>query len=910
MKKHTLEKNYRPNDFEDKIYELWEQSGYFNPDTVKKYEHAFSIAMPPPNVTGSLHIGHSLMLVLQDLMIRYHRMKGDKTLWLPGTDHATIATQNKVERKLAEEGLTRHQLGKEAFLQRVHEYIEKSRETIRKQIRKVGASCDWSRERYTLDEGLSQAVSEIFVKMYQDGLIYRGNRIVNWCPRCISTLADDEVQHREDDGMLYYIRYKIKGTEELLSIATTRPETMLGDTAVAVNPQDERYKDTIGKVVLLPLVGRELPIIADDYVDPLFGTGSLKITPAHDPNDFILGQKYHLGAPRVIDDTGKITLSALQENGIDIKNIEKYLGLDRFEARKAIVDDLNAQGFLEKIEEYRHTVGHCYRCDAVIEPLTSLQWFVKVDENVPGVKGSLKQLAHDAVRSGSIKIVPKRFEKIYFNWLENLHDWCISRQLWFGHQIPVYYCHLEHSGCGETIPSVIAPALCPTCKNTKLIRDEDTLDTWFSSGIWTFSTLGWPDNAELKQGKIVKKGDLATFHPTAILETGYDILFFWVARMVMMSCYALHEVPFKTVYLNGLILDVEGKKMSKSKEEMSVNPLDIIETYGADALRLSLLVGVTPGNNARLSSQKIESQRNFLNKIWNISRFILDRLAQKKEEADLSLTLADNWILSRLHTTIKKVSAYSEKFQFSQAVEELREFTYDDLADWYLEIAKVEKEKQAILSEILEKILIVWHPFIPFATETIYQYYRRLAPKTEKSQNMPALLMIYPWPSADVSKIQSETEQDFALIRDIIKAIRNARAENAIAPAQKIQAIIFAPAQADLIKKNEEVLKYLARLDFLTVIEGGEKPHNALYLKVGGIEVFLPLGLMKREEEQGKIQKQIETLKNLIVSLDQRLSSKEFVSRAPKNVVAKEKEKRANYASEMEKLREQLKKLE
>jgi len=912
MNEHTFEKIYHPGDFEDKIYEMWEKSGYFNPDTIKKHEQTFSIAMPPPNVTGSLHIGHSLMLVLQDVMIRYHRMKGDKTLWLPGTDHATISTQNKVEKLLAKEGKTRQELGKDAFLQRVYEYIEQSRGTIRKQIRKMGASCDWSRERYTLDEGLSRAVSEIFVRMYRDGLIYRGNRMVHWCPRCTSTLADDEVKHIEDPGNLYYIRYAIQGTDRVLIIATTRPETMLGDTAIAVNPHDERYKEYIGKVAILPLVNRELPIIADEYVDPNFGTGSLKVTPAHDPNDFMLGHKYHLKAPKVIDEFGKITLTALQEDGVDITPLQAYAGLDRFEARKLLIENLTAQGFIEKIEDYRHTVGHCYRCDTVIEPLISLQWFVKVDQKIPGLKQSLKQLTHDAVSSGSIKILPKRFEKIYFNWIENLHDWCISRQLWFGHQIPVYYCQLEKGGCGETIASVIAPAYCPKCKNEKLVRDEDTLDTWFSSGIWTFSTLGWPDNAELKGGKIIKKGDLAQFHPTTVLETGYDIIFFWVARMIMMTCYALHEVPFKTVYLNGLILDVEGKKMSKSKEEMSVNPLDIIKKYGTDALRLSMLVGITPGNNARLSNEKIESQRNFLNKVWNISRFILDILAQQKKTDEKSkqvLTLADTWIISRLHTTAQRVTACMEKFQFSQAVEELRQFTYDDLADWYIEIAKVEKEKHVILSHALEAMLVLWHPFIPFATETIYQYYAKQNKLGGKRNTHASLLMVHAWTKADPSKINSEVEQEFARIRDMITAIRNARSENNISPAQKIQAIVFAPTQSEFIKKNEQIIKHLARLDFFTVLEAGEKPQNALYLKVGGMEVFLPLGLMKREEEQGKIQKRIETLKSLIIGLDQRLENQEFLSRAPKNVLEKEKEKRESYASEIVKLEEQLKKL-
>jgi valyl-tRNA synthetase len=908
MTNHTLEKIYHPGDFEDKIYEIWEKSGFFNPDSVKKYEQTFSIAMPPPNVTGSLHMGHSLMLVLQDAIVRYHRMKGDKTLWLPGTDHATISTQNKVERILAKEGKTRQQLGREAFLERVYAYIEQSRQIIKKQIKKVGASCDWSRERYTLDEGLSRAVSEIFVRMYQDGLIYRGNRMVHWCPRCISTLADDEVKHVEDQGNLYYIRYRIQGSDNFLTIATTRPETMLGDTAIAVNPNDSRYKEYIGKVAILPLVNRELPIIADEYVDPNFGTGSLKVTPAHDPNDFILGYKYKIASPQVIDESGSIILSDLQKSGIDITSLQKYAGLDRFDARKLLIEDLTHQGFMEKIEDYKHVIGHCYRCDAVIEPLISLQWFVSVDKKVPGLKQSLKQLAYDAVSSGSIKILPKRFEKNYFDWIENLHDWCISRQLWFGHHIPVYYCTPEKGGCGEITASVIAPAYCPKCKNEKLTKDQDTLDTWFSSGIWTFSTLGWPDNAEIKKGKIIKKGDLAQFHPTTVLETGYDIIFFWVARMVMMTCYAVHEVPFKTVYLNGLILDIEGKKMSKSKEEMSVNPLDVIEKYGTDALRLSMLVGVTPGNNARLDKEKIESQRNFLNKVWNISRFILDSFLQEKKETNTH-TLSDTWILSRLHATVQRVTMHIEKFQFSQAVEELRQFTYDDLADWYVEIAKVEKEKQAILFHILETILALWHPFIPFATETIYQYYRRRIAIDKKHEHHAQLLMIHPWPKADLAKIHSEAEEEFAQIRNMITAIRNARSENNISPSQKIQAIIFAPTQIERIKKNEQIIKHLARLDFLTVLEAGEKPHNALYLKVDTLEVYLPLGLMKREEEQGNIQKRIEMLTTLIAGIDQRFANQEFLSRAPKNVLQKEKEKRDGYASEIAKLEEQLKKL-
>jgi len=912
MMPQPLPKTYNSKNVEDSIYNTWEQSGYFNPNSFPKAKKPFSIAMPPPNATGTLHIGHAMMLAIQDLMIRYHRMLGDKTLWIPGTDHASIATQNKVERLIAKEGISRQQLGREAFLTRVHEFVEESRSTIKNQIRKMGSSCDWSRERYTLDPGLSRAVTEIFVRMHHDGLIYRDYRIVNWCPRCTSTLADDEVTYMESAGKLYFIRYQTGDGKNTIIVATTRPETMLGDVAVAVHPQDARFKQYIGTSVRLPLGMREIPLIADDYVEKDFGSGALKITPAHDLNDFNLGKKYNLKNLRILTDEGKIDLSLLRREGYDVSSLSSYEGMDRFEARTHIIEDLQKMNLVEKIEDYTHSVGHCYRCDTVIEPLISLQWFVAVNKKIQRYDASLKELALDTIRSKKTEIIPDRFTKTYFHWIENLRDWCISRQIWFGHQLPVYYCDRDKGGCGATIVSAKKPETCTTCNHTDLRQDEDTLDTWFSSGLWTFSTLGWPDTATEKHEKTIKHGDLSVFHPTSVLETGYDILFFWIARMIIMSRYALSEEPFKKVYLHGLVLDTHGRKMSKSHEEETIDPLDVIETYGADAVRLSLLVGVTPGNNVRLNEKKIASYRNFVNKLWNISRFIMEFSSKEeeslKEEKNIPThTCADIWILSRLNATISTVTTHIEKFQFSQAAEVLRQFTWDDLADWYLEIAKIEKEKQHILYTILETLLALWHPFTPFVTEEIYTYVRLTrAEPSKKEHAKPALLITYPWPVATPDTTHEYHEKNFILLQEIIKHIRNVRAERHVDQKTMVPVTLVSAEYNSFLEENTHVIKTLAKVSVLSCMKEGVPPAHTFHIKMGSIDIYITSEHTQTEEERARMKKEIETLTSLCERIQERLSNKEFTSKAPSAIIQQEEEKLAAYKASLIPLEEQL----
>jgi len=897
-----LEKIYSAAQFEDAIYKAWEASGYFNPDNLPSAKEPFSIAMPPPNATGTLHIGHAMMLVLQDLMIRFNRMNGKKALWIPGTDHASIATQNKVEKQMAKEGITRHDLSREDFIARIEAYVDESRSTIRNQIRKMGSSCDWSRERYTLDEGLSHAVKTIFIRMYTDGLIYRGNRIVNWCPGCKSTLADDEVKYREEATPFYYLKYGP------VVIGTVRPETKFLDKTIVVHPDDPRYKELIGQEFDVEWIEGPLRahVIADAVADKEFGSGAMTITPGHSFEDFELAQKYHLPVTKIIDEHGTFTDAA-----------GSFAGKNARTSRAEIIEVLKKKGLVDHIDEhYTHNLSICYRCGTPVDPLPSLQWFVDVNKKIaaPADK-SLKEISLESVQSGRITILPNQFEKKYFQWMNNLHDWCISRQIVFGHRLPVYYCEKELGGCGEVIVAHEAPTECPKCKNTSLRHDEDTLDTWFSSALWTFSTLGWPDNAEEKHGKAIKKGDLATFHPTSVMETGYDILPLWVARMIMMSEYALHEEPFSTVYLHGLVLDINRKKMSKSNDETSINPLDVIPKYGADALRLSVLVGVTPGNDLLLGEEKIASYRNFINKLWNISRFILQfGMEEKIEEASTPAhhTLADRWILSRLARTIESVTHSIETFRFAHAAEELRVFTWDELADWYCEVSKIEKGKHTLLLSILEKLLALWHPFTPFVTEVLYQHIREnVHPKTkhEKDEH-PTTLMIHPWPAADKKLIDEKAENEFALIQTIIQSIRNARAEHGIPPSQKIQSFIWTKRLQSLITDNEPTIKRLARLDFLTLLTTDEKPHNAVFLKVSDdMEVYLPLGMRKTEEEQVKIKKEIETLQGLLTTLNHRLGDREFLKGAPKHIVEKETKKRDDYLASIQTLEEQLQKI-
>lgn len=888
-----LPKIYSANEYEDSIYKQWEESGAFNPDNADPKAKPFSIAMPPPNATGTLHIGHTMMLVLQDLMIRYHRMIGDKTLWLPGTDHASIATQNKVEKMLAQEGLTRHQLGREQFIARVESYVAESRARIRTQIRKVGASCDWSRERYTLDKGLSRAVNEVFVKMYHDGLIYRDYRMVNWCVRCHSTLSDDEVKYKPETTKFYYLKFGP------VIIGTARPETKFQDKTIVVHPDDPRYKNIIGKEFSAEWIEGPIQthVIADPIVDSEFGTGAMTITPAHSFEDFDLAKKYHRPIVKIIDEEGNLTDQA-----------GSFAGKNARESRQAIIEKLQAKGVVDHIDEqYQHNLSVCYRCDTPVEPLPSLQWFVNVNAPTPRGKKSLKELMRTAVESDRIAIIPVRFEKTYYHWIDNLRDWCISRQIWFGHQMPVYYCKKEKGGCGETVVTTDVPDFCPKCKKETLAQDEDTFDTWFSSGLWTFSTLGWPDTADEKDGKITKTGDLAAFHPTSVMETGYDILFFWVARMILMSEYVLGEEPFHTVYLHGLVLDIEGKKMSKTKEETLIDPLDIIPKYGADALRASMLVGVTPGNDLRLNEEKIASYRNFVNKLWNIGRYIME-FSEKDSvtSTQKGLSLADAWIISRLNAVVEEVTNHIESYRFSQAAEVLRSYTWDELADWYVECAKIEGGKRSVLFSVWRAILALWHPFIPFVTEALYQQYRESAKDLlgEKVEQ-PELLIAHPWPRIQKKYTDKKAEEGFALIRTVIQTIRNARVENGISAKQKIQAVLFSLTRADLLRVHEPHLKRLASLDFVTILEKGDRPSNAVFLKIADVEIYLPLGLMRVEEEKTKITKQVEEARGQLESLRTRLADQQFLAKAPKNIVKKEQERLAELQNKIAHLQEQ-----
>lgn len=867
-----LEKAYIAKKYEDKIYKKWEDSGSFQPKDGDK--EAFTISMPPPNATGTLHLGHAIMLAIQDIMIRAKRMQGHPALWLPGTDHAAIATQNKVEKLLAERGQDRHKLGREKFLEEVRKFVAESQATIRNQIRKMGSSCDWSRERYTLDEGLSKAVLEVFVRMYNDELIYRGYRLVNWCTRCESTLADDEVDHKDIGGHFYHIKYQLKDSEQYLEIATTRPETMLADTAVAVNPKDKRYKHLIGQTLILPLVGRELEIIGDEYVDIELGTGALKVTPAHDPNDFELGKKHSLETINILNEDG-----TLNENAG-----KKYAGLDRFAARKKIVKELEEKEYLMKVEDHMHSVGHCYRCSTVIEPLVSLQWFIDVNKPTKDGK-TLKEKSIKVVKDGSINILPERFSKTYYHWMENLRDWCISRQIWWGHRIPVWYCQ----DCEEIIVAAEEPQKCTKCGSKKLKQDEDTLDTWFSSGLWTFSTLGWPANTE----------DMRRFHPTSVMETGYDILFFWVARMILMTTYATGQIPFETVYLHGLVRTKTGEKMSKSKPETCIDPLDMIEKYGADALRLSLIVGASPGNDTRLYEEKIAGYRNFVNKIWNSARFVLMNI----EDYDVSLddvlksdlSKVDKWMLSRLNETTASITDKLNKYALSDAGTEIYEFFWGEFCDWFLEMSKVQQNGKAV-AYVIKQILVLLHPFVPFVTEAIWEH------MGEKE-----MLIETSWPKFEESLKFTEDKEEIELVKDIISQIRSLRAESSVDATRKIKAVLHATRHKDLLGENVDIIKRLANLGNLEIKESGAKEQNALASVVKEVEIFLPLeGMIDPDKEKQRIGKEIENIKSYLHLIEKKLANENFAGKAPEEIIAKEKNKRDELAMQLEKLEKQL----
>ncbi len=870
--KQELDKAYNPGENEDKIYKKWEESGYFNPDNLNLASDApsYTIVLPPPNVTDKLHIGHASTVAIEDLLIRYHRLLGERTLWLPGTDHAAIATQNVVEKRLLREsGKTRQDLGREKFLEEVWTFLKSTQATILHQVRKMGASLDWSRLAFTLDEDRQLAVRTMFKEMYDEGVIYQGERIVNWCPRCHSTLADDEVEYKEEKAKLYWIKYGP------FILATSRPETKLGDTAVAVHPDDPRYAKLVGQEVDIPgvLGVFKVKVVADKAVDMNFGSGAIKVTPAHSFIDNEIAQRHNLPSKKIIN-----------EDGCLMENCGKYAGLTTKAAREAIVSDMEKMGLMNHIDEdYLHNSAVCYRCGTVIEPLPSKQWFIGVDRKVKRLGGkSLKEKALEAALKKEVEFIPERFNKRYIDWMTNLHDWCISRQIWFGHQIPVWYKGKE----------IYVGLEAPNGDGWR--QDSDTLDTWFSSGMWTFSTLGWPTN--YKDGK--KLNDLAKFHPTQVLETGYEILTLWVSRMIMMSLFALNEVPFKHVYLHGIILDDKGKKMSKSKGN-GVDPLDMISKYGTDATRLSLLMGSTPGNDSRFSEEKVEAKRNFINKLWNISRFILTLTDEKyfAAQADKKPTIktvADEWILSSLWSTTVTVNNYLINFDFSLAAEELNDFTYNKLADWYLEIAKVEKDKEEILIYILKNLLILWHPFIPFVTETIWSSFNK------------SILMVEGWPKNIAAETDwtgySQVEEEFKAIQKIIIAIRNARSENKIEPARKIEAVICGHAKTKFIESQKEIIKSLKTgLSGIIVQESGEKIDKAIIIPVGEIEIYL-LGAIDEAKEKERLSKERINLEKLIAIQEQKLNNPDFISFAPEKIVKAEKEKLNNYKLELAKI--------
>ncbi|MHC1715892.1 MAG: valine--tRNA ligase [Acidaminococcaceae bacterium] len=873
---HNIPKVYDPASVEKKWYEYWEKNGYFHAE-VEKDKEAFSIVIPPPNITGQLHMGHALDNTLQDILIRWHRMLGHNTLWMPGYDHAGLATQIKVEEVLKkEEGKTRYDLGREEFLKRVWAWKEQYGDHIINQLKCLGVSCDWERKRFTMDEGCSEAVREVFVSLYEKGLIYQGSRITNWCVNCNTALSDIEVEHEDEAGHLWHIRYPVVEEEgTYLTIATTRPETMLGDTAVAVNPEDERYGHLVGKTLRLPLTDRIIPIIADSYVDLEFGTGAVKITPAHDPNDFEMGMRHNLESIVVIGMDGYMTAEA-----------GKYAGQERYECRKNLVRELDEQGFLVKVEEHNHAVGHCQRCRTVVEPLVSKQWFVKMTP--------LVQAAVDCVEDGRTQFVPERFTKTYTGWMDNIRDWCISRQIWWGHRIPVWYCE----DCGEVIASRTDITVCPKCGG-KLRQDEDALDTWFSSALWPFSTMGWPKKTEL----------LEQFYPTSVLVTGYDIIFFWVARMLIMGMEFMKEIPFEKVFIHGLVRDSQGRKMSKSLGN-GIDPLEVIDKYGADTLRFMLITGNTPGNDMRFYWERVDATRNFANKIWNASRFVLMNMEGYDHEAKLApYTLADKWILSRLSHTEKEVTDLLGRFELGEAGRLVYEFIWGEFCDWYIELAKprlYNKENaeerataQHVICEVLSSSMKLLHPYMPFITEEIWQ----CLPHEGDS------IMVAAWPKSDENLFDAEAEAAMNAIMEAIKAIRNMRAEVNVAPGKKVPAILLvADELQQVVADNQSYIKLMASVDELSILPAdGDKPENAMAAVTKGIEVYLPLkGLIDIEKETQRLNKELDGMTKEIGRIEGKLNNEGFLAKAPAEVVEKEKTKAQEIAVKMQAIQERL----
>ena len=877
-----MDKSYNPHEVEQKWYACWMERGYFRADE-NGSDRTFSIVIPPPNVTGSLHMGHALNNTLQDILVRYKRMQGYNTLWVPGMDHAGIATQNVVEKQLALEGKSRKDIGREQFVERVWKWKEEFGGIIIKQLMRLGASCDWSRQRFTMDEGLSKAVREVFVRLYEEGLIYRDNYIINWCPRCHTALSDLEVEHEEVKGNLYYIAYPSADGNGALVVATTRPETMLGDTAVAVNPSDPRYRDWIGKEVILPLVNKKIPVIVDEYVTTDFGTGALKITPAHDPNDFLIGLKHHLDMVKVIGNDGLMS----EETG-------RYQNTDRFDCRKKVLEDLRENGLLRKVEEYLHQVGHCYRCKTMVEPNLSLQWFVKVKP--------LAERAVEAVRKGETRIIPQAWEKTYFEWMENIRDWCISRQIWWGHRIPAWYCR----ECGEITVAREDPQKCSHCGMKTIEQDNDVLDTWFSSALWPFTTMGWPDRTK----------ELSLFYPTSVLVTGFDILFFWVARMMMMGLKFMGKVPFRDVYIHALVRDVEGQKMSKSKGNV-IDPLEVIDKFGTDSFRFTLAALAIQGRDVRLSEERIEGYRHFVNKLWNASRFTAMNLADFKAEEFIldheSFTLAERWIVSRLNRVISEVEEAIENYKFNEAATSLYQFIWHEFCDWYVELSKLslyqadDRMRKATTQYLLKKVLVtvteLLHPIMPFVTEEIWQ----------KFNPGRGSIMVTPFPKCDRVFLDERAEQEMGVLIEVITAIRNIRAEMGVAPSDRVDAILFTGDEtaSQLIMMHQDYVKNLARVNQVTVKKQGERPRFAAVALVHNMEVFVPLeGVINIEEEKKRLKKDLDKVEKELSQIEKKLSNPDFLKKAPRAVVEKVGEEGTALREKKGKLAERLRKIE
>ncbi|MBE0446770.1 MAG: valine--tRNA ligase [Actinobacteria bacterium] len=909
MIQETLPKVYNPHEVEAKWYKYWEENNYFRAK-IERGKRPFTIVIPPPNITGSLHMGHALNNTLQDIVIRKHRMQGDPTLWLPGTDHAGIATQNVVERQLAQEGLTRQDIGRQEFIIRTWKWKEQYGNRIIDQLKRLGASCDWSRERFTMDESYSKAVRRDFVQLYHEGLIYRDKYIVNWCPRCFTALADIEVEYKEQEGNLYYVKYMVKDSNDYITVATTRPETILGDTAVAVHPEDARYKDYVGQTVILPILGREIPVIADDYVSPEFGTGALKVTPAHDPHDFEIGQRHDLERVSVFTPEGRMN-----------KEAGPYNGMDRYEARKAIIKDLEERGLLVKVEPMTHSVGHCYRCDTTTEPYLSTQWFMLMQPFVgPAIK---------AVEEGLISFTPAQWTKTYFDWMYNIRDWCISRQIWWGHQIPAWYC----KDCDEIIVAEEVPSRCTKCDSTNLEQESDVLDTWFSSALWPFATLGWPEETD----------DLKYFYPTSLLVTSHDIIFFWVARMIMMGLHFMHDIPFSDVYIHALVRDEFGRKMSKSRGNV-IDPLDIIEEFGTDALRFTLSSMATPGRDIFLSRERIEGYRNFANKLWNASRFVLMNLSDFTENlaADLTkleasgelgklgkltreadeftradLELADRWILSRLNRITMQVDDAIEARNFAEASRLIYDFLWSDFADWYIELAKprlYQKEDlrtrllaQSLLVNVLDHTLRLLHPFMPFITEEIWQRITTISGSMIRES-----IVVAPWPKANTAMIDAAAESDMGLIQSVTSSIRSIKSVLGIALTRPVKVLLNTPDEnkRDVLNRDSSYIKELAWVENLVIGANITKPEHSAVDVEQGIEIFMPLeGLVDIEEERRRLEKELAKTEADAEKSRRKLANPQFLEKAAPQVVDKEKAKLAEFDDKIAKLKRQLESL-